>query len=356
MELDNSNHISNTLIIGPSSKRKGGIAAVIKMYQKYIGADYFFSTDFQSTLLTFLFFPIKLFFLVIKLFNNKKIQLVHIHGSSEGSFYRKYIIFLIVKAYNKKIIYHLHSGRFEKFYYNSNSFIKRRIRKVINEVDCVIILSLPQKKFIQIEFEPKKVEILGNIITPVKQPRPKLNTENNKIKFLFLGKIFKQKGIYELLDCIVEDYEFFSSKSEFYIAGSGDEKKMKTYKNLDTKKLINFIGWVDEKQKKVLLDKVDILILPSYSEGLPVSIIEAMSHGCAVIATKVGGIPQLLKNDINGKLIKPKSKESIKNAILFYIENPLYIDTHGKAGYLISKDFFPNNIRERLNNIYKEIL
>ena len=68
---------------------------------------------------------------------------------------------------------------------------------------------------------------------------------------------------------------------------------------------ITYHGYVNLEQKEALMSRADILVLPSYREGLPISILEALSNSCAVIATPVGAIPEILSSD-NAVIVPPK--------------------------------------------------
>jgi len=346
----------NVLIVGPSSQRRGGIASVIKMYKKHINAEYFASTNVQNTFLSFLFFPIRLIVFIKILIFNKKIKIVHIHGSSDGSFYRKYVIYLISKIFKKKIIYHLHSGRFNKFYDKSNKLLKSRIIKVINNADHIIVLSEFWKTYVFKEFTPKKISVLGNMISKPKPAIKQVNEEVSKVlTFAYLGKLFQPKGVYDLLDCIFENYNKLDSKAIFIFAGTGDEDKTIKYIQKDKKNLVKFVGWLDENEKNKLLIKMDVLMLPSYSEGMPVSVLEAMSYRKGVIATHVGGIPEILIDNVNGKVVTPGSKKEIYEAIKYYIKKPHDIKNHGDKGYKIAQSYFPETIVDNLKSIYNSI-
>lgn len=339
------------LIIGPSTKRKGGIATVLEKYKENYDFLYFTSTFFQKTTFSFLFFPERIVSLLIYLSMHPRIMIVHIHSSSDGSFIRKYILYKIARLFNKKIVFHIHSGRFIAFYDKSNAFIKRAIEECLNNSDSLVVLSKSWKEVYLKKFKPKKINIVPNLINyPNNIIKPK--NERSKIKIIFLGKIFEAKGIYHLLDTIIEHYDDFSENVSFIIAGNGEEERTRKYKLKDTKDIINFTGWVGPKEKNKILGESDILILPSFSEGLPVSILEAMSFKLPIIATPVGGIPEIVKHNINGKVIKVADNEEIYQSILFYIENKEMISIHGMKSYEMVKQHFPENVEKKLMKIY----
>lgn len=343
------------LIISPSTSRRGGIASVLKIYRESFTFNFFPSTFFQKTSLSFFFFPERMLSLILLYVFNKKIKIVHIHGSSEGSFYRKYILFRISRFFRKKIIFHLHSGRFVDFYLNSNERNKKKIEFMMTKSQAIIVLSDSWKQKIYNTFSPKSIYVVPNII---QRPIAKKNISPYKKKILnvvFLGKIFQPKGIYDLLDCINENKNEFYDKFRFYIAGEGEEHKLEQYKKKDTHSILSFLGWVGGEEKSQVMINSDILILPSYSEGSPISILEAMSYKMPIIATNVGGIPELVSNGINGVLIEPGNKKDIHNALLYYYNNVDKLTEHGENSFKKVQKHFPEQVGGVLQHIYESI-
>jgi glycosyltransferase involved in cell wall biosynthesis len=346
----------NVIIVGPSSNRKGGIAWVLKKYKANFKLRYFSSTNFQSTFLSFLCLPERLIsFVAILLFNNN-IKVVHIHGSSQGSFFRKYFFYKISKLFKKKVIYHIHSGRFLKFHETANKVTKKLIENIINNTDVLIVLSESWKTGYTQRFNPKAIDVIPNLIDkPTSVIKKQKENFINRINVVFLGKIVQSKGVYDLLDCIVENYEFFSKSMTFTICGIGETEQMRKYKDFDKYGLINFTGWVGSKEKEKILSNSDILILPSYSEGLPVSILEGMSYKMAVVATNVGGIPDIIQHNRNGFLFNPGDKSAMFDILKKYSTEPKLVIDHGEENYKKVVGHFPENVKNELNRIYNTI-
>jgi glycosyltransferase involved in cell wall biosynthesis len=95
--------------------------------------------------------------------------------------------------------------------------------------------------------------------------------------------------------------------------------------------------------------------LPSYNEGLPIAILEAMAYGHPIISTPVGGIPEVVKNGVNGTLVTPGNTNAIAAAIKKYIESPQYIINEGNNAYETVKDFFPERVFADLLDIYQRV-
>lgn len=110
------------------------------------------------------------------------------------------------------------------------------------------------------------------------------------------------------------------------------------------------------REKTICLNWADVYILPSYNEGLPIGILESMSYSHPIISTTVGGIPEVLFDGVNGRLIHPGNIGEIADAINTYLENPALIEKHGKESFRIVQAFFPEQVFGHLIKIYKELL
>ena len=192
-------------------------------------------------------------------------------------------------------------------------------------------------------------EAVSQLTTRLKIPRDKLtivpnwiDTENYKIqrtwdgkqpvRFLYLGYLETFKGIQHLVDAAAEvknsNYDF-----TIEIGGGGGEtealKKQSCELGVDDR--ISFLGWVSGEKKTRAFKEADVLVLPSYSEGMPNSILEAMSSGLAIIATPVGGIPYLIPSEKHGILVKARESNELAAAMKRLIDNRQLISAMGKA-------------------------
>lgn len=346
----------SVLFVGPNYKsRKGGVSSVLRTYSDNIeNFNFYPSVFFTNVIINTILFPINIFGFLITLTFNNNIEIVHIHGASRGSFYRKYIFFLICKLFRKKVVYHIHGGKFHVFYSSSHGFIKKRIRQFINKSDALAVLSEEWKAYYLANFEQNQIFIVNNIVDFVKTKMNCITME--KVYMLFLGKLGPNKGIFDLLQVILENKEYFQENVKLTIGGDGEAEKLQNIiadHNLND--IVEYVGWVNGQDKQELLSKANIMILPSYNEGLPISLLEAMSYSMPIISTKVGGIPQILKDGLNGKFVEPGNKEQIFQAIKFYVENKSYILEHGQNSYQLVRDFFPEKVISTLQDIYQNI-
>lgn len=139
--------------------------------------------------------------------------------------------------------------------------------------------------------------------------------ENKNIKFLFLGRLEKEKGINFLMDSFlnVENKDI-----ELIIAGDGT-KKNEVLENCKRDYRIKYVGFLDEIEKQKMLKECDILIIPSlWAEPFGRVIIEGYKYAMPVIGTRVGGIPEVIINESTGKLVEPNNKVALEKCIEYF--------------------------------------
>lgn len=279
---------------------------------------------------------------------HKEIRIVHVHGSSGASFWRKRIFIYIAKLFNKKVVLHMHGGRFGDF----SKEHRNTVKKTLDKCDAIIALSEYWKKFFQFEFNCKKVEIIKNVITA-----PSIMPKDHKVfTLLFLGLISRNKGIYDLLDVIEEHKNEFIGNLIFKVGGNGDVNNLI---QLITKKgisdIVSYEGWVSGDKKTELLNESDVYVLPSYKEGLPISILEAMSYSLPVISTCVGGIPEIILNGENGYLINPGDKEALYDAINKLKSSEKLRIRMGNLSKPIVNEHMPQCVENQLKELYESL-
>jgi glycosyltransferase involved in cell wall biosynthesis len=333
------------------------VGSVIKVYSQKFEVFNFITTHKEGNTLSKGFtFALSLFKNFFTLITNQKIKIIHIHGASYGSFYRKFIIFLIGKyLFKKKIIYHIHGAEFHLLYKRSNKLAQKMISFFINNCNCVICLSQKWREFLNKNFIPKRIEILPNIIDyPIEVAE---NKKTNLIFFLFLGYIGKRKGIFDLLNVLIENKVEYEKRIKLLIGGNGEIQYLRdVIKKNNIEHFVEFGGWIKNEKKIEVFNKSDIFILPSYNEGLPISILEAMSYGEAIISTTVGGIPEIVRDQENGLLIEPGNLEQLKAAIDFFLDNHEKINQYGNNSKKMVENHFPDAVMNQLSCIYQSLL
>lgn len=174
---------------------------------------------------------------------------------------------------------------------------------------------------------------------------------------MFMGEISIRKGGFDLLQAISDNREYFKDRLLLRMGGNEVDGNIKQFiKEHQLEDFVSYEGWISGSKKVECLNWEDVYILPSYNEGLPIAILEAMSYKHPTISTPVGGIPEVIKTHENGILVQPGNKKEIAEAIKHYIEYPKDIRTHGEKAYQTVQDFFPQKVFTDLTHIYQSLL
>jgi len=348
------------LTIGPYRKDgKGGMAAVVNNLEPYYDTFYYISStrSKRNFVLMGLYFSSAIIRLIYYILF-KRIKIVHIHGASYGSFSRKKILIDISHRLNIKIVYHIHGGEFSLFYDKMKEQDKSSIvKETLDKVDTLIVLSQSWKGFYSQLTDENKIVILNNMVPLPTQNIAYREKSSSVINFLFLGEIVEGKGIFDLLEVINNHRDSLEGSFFLHIGGKGDNARLeREIEDNNLQSMVKFGGWVSGQKKEELLSTCDIFILPSYNEGLPVSILEAMSYGMPVISTTVGGIPELIANEENGFLVEPGDKPALYESITYYLNHREKINIMGKNNKEKVRSYTPEEVIPHLNNIYKALL
>jgi len=136
------------------------------------------------------------------------------------------------------------------------------------------------------------------------------------LRLVYIGRLDREKGLYETLQAIRLAGELGVDARITIGGGGAEEGRLKRYAQaLGLASKVTFAGPVFGEDKVRLLAGSDVMVLPSYSEGLPYALLEAMAGGVPVIATPVGAIPDVVTHDIHGFLVPPRDAKAIAEAL-----------------------------------------
>ena len=182
---------------------------------------------------------------------------------------------------------------------------------------------------------------------------------NEKLNILFPARILRDKGIIELIDAAKLLQNKLYGKVTFILAGDCDINNPTGIHQDELNNIIvkNYIEWVGyQKQMYEIYKSADIVILPSYREGLPKSLIEACAVGRPIITTDVPGCRECVIENYNGILVKSKNVEELSSAIEILINNKDLRVQYGKnARLLAEKEFSIESVIDKHFSIYKSI-
>jgi glycosyltransferase involved in cell wall biosynthesis len=160
------------------------------------------------------------------------------------------------------------------------------------------------------------------IYNPVELPECTPFDTREKFALLFLGRVGSRKGVIDLIEAVAKLAAQFP-EIRLRVAGDGDIRGAARHAaTLGISGNIEFLGWVRGEAKLQLLRQATIYVLPSYAEGLPMSVIEALAFGLPVVSTPVGGIPEAVSEGVEGFLVAPGSVDMLAARLAQLLSNP----------------------------------
>jgi len=264
---------------------------------------------------------------------------VHVHLSG-GAFWREAPFMAAARVAGCPILLHLHGAGFDP---RIAWFIERAaviavpcesmrtwVKSVVRSADVVVV---PPPVAISVSQVPVKPNLV-----------------------VFLGHLEADKGIFDLLDALAG---VRASVPDVRLACAGDGDRIGVARYADMLGLadaVKFTGYVGPSGKRALLENAAVLALPSYEESLPVSLAEAMSAGVPVVASSVGGIPEVVVDRVSGLLVPPGDKSSLERALTRILAEPgLAARLGGAARETARARFAPERSLALLEDIYESL-
>jgi glycosyltransferase involved in cell wall biosynthesis len=250
-------------------------------------------------------------------------SIVYLTVSSHWPFWEHAIYLLVAKLLKKKVVFH-YLGALIQFWDGSSTLAKRMITWVMSQADLVIVLSEQTRQFVLRVGVPEPVRALPSSVpaqfSAEKDCVSRRDAEGD-VRVIFLGGASGfRKGVRDLSKAI----ELFRTKGydqqhhvRFVLCG-GDQV-WSVREDLRQKAALDFTefrGCISEQEKLDLYRNAGIFVLPSYNEGMPYAIVEAMAAGLPIISTDTGSIPEVVEDGVNGYLVSPGDSAALVSALL----------------------------------------
>lgn len=299
--------------------------------------------------------------IAIKLFKIKPDILYIDTTLNEIALIRDFPLLIVANWFPVKKVVKIHGTKTALLIEPRQSLYKLLARFIIRRSDAILLLADDWMQTWK-NFEPKgKYYRVENPFIPINLFRPKsdpitIKNKNLPPSLLFVGRLIKEKGIYELLAAMIDIVKQIDC--HLLIAGDGEEKgeiiRLIKYAKLENS--ISLLGYLPSEKLYTAYQESTIFILPSYREGFPTVIIEAMNFGLPIITTPVGGNPDHLQDGINVLFVKPKDPKSIVNAVVQLLNDPKLCLEMRDANLAKAQEFKPENVVFRYVEIFSELL
>lgn len=349
------------LVVATSRKTRGGITSVVKAHE--IGEQWkkyhckWIETHRDGATWR------KLWYLATALIEYVFLlpfyDIVHIHVATLQSAKRKKLFYFLARVMKKKIIFHFHPSN-EKFLFDEK--VANLYRQLFNSADKVLVLSEQWIRWLKesLGIGPwmDKIEVLYN-------PCPIVNRTNlrRKKQILYAGTLIHRKGY----DVLLKAFGKIAKKyPEWVVAFAGNpylkeginelEEGKKIAKELDIESQVVWLGWISGEKKEQVFNESSIYCLASEGEGFPMGVLDAWSYGIPCVMTPVGGIPDIVRNGIEGLIFPVGDVNKLADALEKMISSSvLRKNIVNSTDRYVKGVFSVSVINKRLGNIYQSL-
>ncbi|MCV2349260.1 glycosyltransferase family 4 protein [Paucibacter sp. Y2R2-4] len=345
-------------MVGTAPDGKGGIATVIRQYQQAglfeNGAMRFLASHHDRSSLGRVLPFIQACWSLWLAMCMQRVSLVHAHTSHNGSFWRKLVLLWPALLLKVPVVVHLHGSDFETFYADGSRWRQACIRYLFRRSFRVLALSKEWRSWV-LKVEPQAtVDIVFNSLSAQRNGNS-ATTLPIQPAVLFLGRIGDRKGTFDLLNAFAIVFQRIPD-ARLLVGGDGEVEKLQAETlRLGLSQAVHYVGWVNAEQKEELFKRAWVFALPSYYEGLPMAILEAMARSRAVVSCPVGGIAEAVEHEVSGRLVQPGNVNELAETLTLMLSDRDLAHRLGQNGRLAFEAKFSNDANlPTLLNIYRQ--
>ena len=298
----------SVLMVGPSRASRGGIATVVGLWEdagvfQRWGVRYIASHE-EGGRAHKISVAARALGRVAWSIGSGRSQCLHVHVARRRSFWRKALFVGVARLLGCPVVLHLHSGGFWDFVARECNGVGRwAVRRTVGAAARVVVLTESWRRAAEDLAGGGKIVVIPNFVpTGIGATGPRA-AEAGCPYFLFLGKMGREKGVFELLEAFARVGRTYAGV-RLKLGGDGDAEAVeRSASALGVGDSVDLLGWVTGESKPQLIGDAVAFVLPSHYEGLPMGVLEAMEIGCPVIATPVGGVPDIVRDGVDGLLV-----------------------------------------------------
>jgi len=245
-------------------------------------------------------------------------EAVHINASLDPrAYWRDLAYSIVVKLLGRRIVNQIHGGAMPQDFFRGNALLTWILRRFLVSGDVVTVLSSAELAAYR-SFDARiNVHLVPNAIDPAGlADRPRSYNETQPLRLAYVGRILRAKGLFELVEALTR-LKGLGREFRVHIAGEGPDQRelVAASERAGLQDRVRFLGNVFAAEKFRLLLESDLFLLPSYSEGLPYSLLEAMAAGCVPVTTPVAAIPDVVRDGEHGVFVPARDSGALAGAV-----------------------------------------
>ena len=245
-------------------------------------------------------------------------QVVHMNASLDPkSYWRDLVYSIVAKLLGRHVVNQIHGGPMPQNFFRGNAFLTWVLRRFLVSSDVVTVLSSAELAAYRSFDSRIKVHLVPNAIDPVglADQKRSYNTDRS-LRLVYVGRLVRAKGLFEIVEALME-LKRAGREFKLSIAGVGPDhdELMAVSESAGLGESVQFLGSVFAAEKRRLWLESDLFVFPSYMEGLPYSLLEAMAAGCVPITTPVAAIPDVMRDGQHGLFVPAKNPGALASAV-----------------------------------------
>jgi glycosyltransferase involved in cell wall biosynthesis len=281
-------------------------------------------------------------------------RIVHVHVTVRGSMYRKAICVHLAKALRRRVVLHVHSGPGDiaAFRAHLGRASATLLRSTLRASDAVLAVSAASATALEAAYPVSGVIVVPNAApTGIPAPPPRPAGRAPRVSY-FGGFENPVKGGEVMLEAM---RSFAMAGLVVTMAGPGElpEAGQRLVAEHDA---VRWLGWLEGEDRDTLMRETDVFVLPSTSEGLPIALLEAMAYGRAIVATEVGGVPDVLTTERDALLVAPGDAAGLAQAIARLAADATLRERLGGAARERAQRLNAEEVTGRLAALYERLL
>jgi glycosyltransferase involved in cell wall biosynthesis len=282
-------------------------------------------------------------------------------AQNQLGFLRDCLFLIPARILKKSLVVHLHAGGFDTFYQDSSPIMRMLIRFALTKAHRAIVLGSSLVHTFHGVIPPERVRVIPNgTEDPFLAGRDRRRNGHGRT-IIFLSTLMKEKGALDLLESLPRVAERVPDLQAVF-AGEWFRQSVKDFATEAVRRMrlesrVKFLGPVVPPFKYELLNTADVFVLPSYSEGQPFAILEAMAAGLPIVSTRVGCIPDTVVDGVNGFLLEPGDVNALTEKLtLLLTDDHLREKMSDASRERFLTRYALENFNSRLTAMFNELL
>jgi glycosyltransferase involved in cell wall biosynthesis len=278
---------------------------------------------------------------------------LHVHSEPGAGFWRDAAFMAAAGAMRCPVVLQLHGSGFDRFHDRASGPARMLIELALARAARVLVPAESMRTWIHGVTRRASVACVP---PPVVLPEAGTRQQERPALVLFLGKLEARKGVFDLIDAVAA---VRAAVPDLRLVCAGEGERAAVLRHAERRGIadaVKFTGWVGPSGKRVLLHSAAVLALPSYSEGMPMGLLEAMAAGVPVVASAVGGVPEVVADGVTGLLVAPGDVATLSRSLRRLLLDRELAARIGAAGReTVRARFAPDKALARLEEVYAEV-